>query len=105
MKTLKIIFILIAVSFLISCNSSNQKTARLSVSKVKLTIKVGGMMCNNCELTIQNRVAQLPGIDSVKASYPDSTAIVYVDTIKSGINVISQAIESKGYTVKSIKID
>jgi copper chaperone CopZ len=105
MKTLKFITIIIAVSFFISCNSTNPKTAKHPESKVKLTIKVGGMSCNNCEQTIQNKVAELPGIDSVKASYLDSTAVVYVDTIKSGIKVISQAIESKGYKVKSIKID
>ena len=105
MKTLKFTTIIIAVSFFISCNSSNPKTTRLLESKVKLTIKIGGMTCNDCEQTIQNKVVQLPGIDSVKASYLDSTAIVYVDSLKSGIKVISQAIESKGYKVNSIKIE
>ncbi len=105
LKTLKFITIIIAIPFFIGCNSNNPKTAKLPESKVKLTIKVGGMMCSNCEQTIQNKVAGLPGIDSVKASYPDSTAIVYVDTIKSEIKVISQAIESKGYKVNSVKIE
>jgi len=104
MKTLNFITIITAVLFFISCNSYTPKN-NLKESKVKLTIKVGGMMCNNCEQTIQNKVAGLPGIDSVKASYLDSTAIIFVDTLKSGIKTISKAIESKGYKVNSVKIE
>jgi copper chaperone CopZ len=105
MKTLKFITFILTVLFFNSCNFSNPKTARLPESKVKLTFKIGGMTCNECEQSIQKKVAALPGVDSIKASYIDSIAIVFADTSKAGTRIITEAIESRGYKVNNVKIE
>jgi copper chaperone CopZ len=105
MKKIFFLPIFLITASLTSCNTNNSPNVKIAGSKVKLTIQVGGMMCNNCEETIQKKVAALPGVDSVKATYIDSTAIIFTDTLKSGIKAISQAIESKGYKVKSFKMN
>ena len=104
MKKLNSLLILLLVTILVSCNSSNAPSCIVG-SRIKIKMKVEGMTCNGCEVTIQKKLMELTGVDSVKASYPDSTVRAIVDTSKSKIKAISEAIESAGYHMKEIKID
>ena len=41
-----------------------------------LTVGVGGMTCPNCEVLVERRFLNLPGVRSVRASHTAGTAII-----------------------------
>lgn len=99
----KIIFAALMFSAgLFACQSgtkSNQTTeAEKQVTEVSL--KVEGMTCDHCEMSIQKGVAELPGIESVLANHEDSTTVVKFDQLKTSEDDIKKAIEKRGYHVK-----
>jgi len=68
---------------------------------IEANLKVEGMSCDGCELTIAKGVNLLAGIDSISANYEDSTAFVRFDSTQTNLNEISKAIEERGYVVAS----
>ena len=92
------VYILIAIS----CSGNGKKAAKTEEKREASVIEVsiGGMMCTGCEQTIQNTVAKLEGIKSVKASFTTGIAMIeyfqgIVDTSR-----IREAINGSGYSVK-----
>jgi len=66
----------------------------------KIEVSIAGMSCTGCEQTVQNCVAKLDGIKSVKASFTTGNAVIEyipgkVDSLK-----IKEAINGSGYSVK-----
>jgi copper chaperone len=103
---MKKLIYLIAVLALVSCQSGNknkpeEKTTPGSVQVVESTINIGGMHCEDCVASVEKGVKQLDGIVSVAVSLNDSTAVVSYDTSKVELAKIEEAIEKRGYTVKS----
>ena len=62
-------------------------------------MKVEGMMCPHCEMTVKKALEALSQVDSAVASYTDGTATV---TLNGDVDdaVLKKAIEDQGYTVK-----
>ena len=62
-------------------------------------MKVEGMMCPHCEMTVKKALEALAQVDSAVASHTDGTATV---TLNGDVDdaVLKKAIEDQGYTVK-----
>ena len=62
-------------------------------------MKVEGMMCPHCEMTVKKALEALPQVDSAAACHTDGTATV---TLNGDVDdaVLKKAIEDQGYTVK-----
>ena len=65
------------------------------------TMKIEGMMCGHCEMTVKKALEALDGVESAQVSHEAGTAVVTLagdvadDTLKA-------AVEAKDYEVKSI---
>ena len=70
---------------------------------VETTLRVEGMHCDDCELSIAKGVNKLAGIDSISANHEDSTAFVRFDSNKTNLAEISKAIENRGFHVAAAK--
>lgn len=68
-------------------------------STMTKVMKVEGMMCPHCEMTVKKALEALPQVDSAVASHTDGTATV---TLNGDVDdaVLKKAIEDQGYTVK-----
>jgi len=64
---------------------------------VQITIPVEGMTCFTCEIAVQSAVKKLPGVNQVKASAKNGTAMVSYDPAKSSLDDIVKAINETGY--------
>lgn len=99
-----ILAVLILSTGLFACQSSvkNNQVTSSEVEKqvIEVSLKVGGMTCDHCEMSIQKGVGELPGIESVLANHEDSTTVVKFDQLKTSEDDIKKAIEKRGYQVK-----
>jgi copper chaperone len=98
--------LIVLVIVALSCGGSKNKVPEsvAGTEPVAIEVSIGGMVCTDCEQTIQKRVGDLEGIKSVKASYTAGNAIIEffpekVDTVK-----IKEAITGSGYTFKKFII-
>lgn len=68
-------------------------------SAMTKVMKVEGMMCPHCEMTVKKALEALPQVDSAVVSHTDGTATV---TLNDDVDdaVLKKAIEDQGYTVK-----
>lgn len=82
-------------------NAAQSATNAVAVKTVSLSIE--GMTCTGCENTIQEAVAKVPGVTSVKASHLDSTAVVTFDSTKATLSSIGDAVTEAGYIFKGEK--
>jgi len=112
MKNLALIFILTFVMAACGQQAGTQQTGD-EAAKVeaiapenmeKIEIAVVGMTCEGCERTVQTAVKNLPGVQDVKASHLDSTAIVTFDKTKTTIEQMQAAIVEKGYEALSFTV-
>jgi copper chaperone CopZ len=62
-----------------------------------IQIKTTGMHCSSCSMLIEMNVADLPGIDSVKASSADSLTTVTYDPNAVDAKTIVEEIRTAGY--------
>lgn len=95
-------FLLLAAIFIfIACGQNkNAKTnAETTPVYVELNLKVEGMTCEHCEMSIKTGLSQLEGVDSIKANHIDSTTFVRFDSNKTNLANISAVIEERGYKV------
>lgn len=63
-------------------------------------ITVGGMSCSGCELRIEEKLKNLPGIEEVSASFSKGKVRVLYDPEKTSRKVICSSIRELGYTLK-----
>jgi len=112
---MKNILSLVLISFMIfSCGTQQEKSATENQTETiqsidpanleTIEIAVNGMTCGGCERTVQTAVGSLPGIQSVKASHLDSTAIVTFDKTKATFQEMQAAITDKGYDALDFKV-
>lgn len=96
-------FILIAALTLImaACAPKQAPKEKAAPVFIEANLKVEGMSCDGCELTIAKGVNLLAGIDSISANHEDSTAFVRFDSTQTNLKEISKAIEERGYVVVS----
>ncbi len=108
---MKKLLILFAISLvMLACGTQNHKTESTETQEAVETIDpasletieiaVIGMTCGGCERTVQTAVGNLPGVQSVKASHTDSTALVTFDPGQTTFEAMKAAIIDKGYAVE-----
>lgn len=101
----KVVIILMMLAF-ISCQSGNKTTQEENnttetVQLIETTINIGGMHCDMCVASVEKGVNSLEGIAEVKVSLNDSNAVVKYDASKVEMTEIEEAIEKRGYSIKS----
>lgn len=67
-------------------------------SKMKVTLKVKGMMCPHCEARVKSALEEINGVDSAIADHKKGTAVV---TLKEDVSIdtLKSAVENQGYNV------
>lgn len=64
---------------------------------MKISMKVKGMHCASCALTIEKAVKGVKGVEGISVNPVDNTASIDYDPKKAGIGEIKNAVKSKGY--------
>ena len=62
---------------------------------MKQEIKVEGMTCNHCAMSIKNEIATIEGVTSIVVDHESATAIVESEGVTN--EALSAAIEEAGY--------
>jgi len=62
---------------------------------MKQEIKIEGMTCNHCAMSITNEIATIEGVTSVVVNHESGSAIVEADNVTN--EALSAAIEEAGY--------
>ena len=98
---LTVLLIVINVSIITSCTSSDKKSEKVILVKesdiVREKIGVNGMTCVGCEVTLEENISKIEGVVSVKASHTEKEAIIEFDSTKTNINTITKTIKESGY--------
>lgn len=95
----QIILITILALSVVACSPKQTPKEKAAPVLVEANLKVEGMTCDECELSIAKGVNQLTGIDSISANHEDSTAFVRFDSTKTDLKKISAAIDDRGFHV------
>lgn len=69
---------------------------------MKETVKIEGMMCNHCEMTVKKALEALDGVEKADVSHTKGTAVLTLDKAVADGD-IKKAIEDKDYTFKGIE--
>jgi len=102
MKQLKIItLIILSTAFSLSCSMPDNQSKKVVIVNesdvLRKTIGVNGMTCVGCEVTLEDNIAKIEGVVSVKASHTDKEAIIEFDSTKTDIITITKKIKESGY--------
>jgi copper chaperone CopZ len=110
----KLFYLLLIPVFIYSCGSQgDQSSTREESGKAEtidpanlqtIEIDVYGMTCNGCELTVESAVKKLPGVQSVKASHTDSSAVITFDKTRADFKTLETAITATGYKVENYRL-
>lgn len=66
---------------------------------MKKTIKIEGMQCNHCKMTVEKVLSAMEGVTNVEVSLENKTATIE-STKEIDENQIKQLIEEAGFEVK-----
>lgn len=98
------ISLVIALMLLTACSGNNRKTEAEKVfpdsEPSYIEVSIAGMTCTGCEQTITQRVTDLEGVKSVKASFNSGIALVEYFPDVTDTTEIRNAITGSGYIVK-----
>ncbi len=67
-------------------------------AKMKITLKIEGMMCPHCEANVKNTLEGIQWVDGVEVSHKEGMAVVTLSENVSA-NTLKTAVEDKGYKV------
>ncbi len=81
----------------------HEEQHRIDDGKV-LALRIGGMHCANCALTIEKNIRKLPGISDVNVSLASGKALVIYDPSVLDLTEIEKAVEEAGYKVVYEKV-
>ncbi|OGR66954.1 MAG: hypothetical protein A2081_00160 [Elusimicrobia bacterium GWC2_61_19] len=65
---------------------------------MKITIKIKGMSCGGCRLSVENAVKRVPGVTAVAVDLEKAEAAVDYDDKKAAPADIRAAVEGAGFT-------
>lgn len=71
----------------------------------KVTIKIGGMHCSSCALTIDDELEELAGVYKARSSYAKGEVIVRFDPQKVTTKKLESAISKLGYTIETDTVE
>lgn len=98
------VYFLIIVFLAFSCSGNNKKAKAEKVFPATgpsyVEVSIAGMHCTGCEQTIRDRVTDLRGVKSVKASYTSGIALVEYFPEITDTAEIKSTITGSGYIVK-----
>lgn len=66
------------------------------------TIRVEGMACGHCEITVQEAIRKVPGVKKAKASRRKKQAVIEYDETKATLARIIDAVNATGYDAGTI---
>ena len=97
----KLVVIIFSVMLAFACNtkSTNESKTVSAPDTISTVLKVAGMTCEHCEMTVQGSVKDIAGLIGIKANHKDSTTAVVYDASQTNLQEISTAIEGRGYKV------
>lgn len=99
----KVLFLLLAIG-LFACGSAEKKTDAKSAAAAEVTevsLSIGGMTCEHCVMSVEKGIGGLEGIEAVKVTLSDSTAVVKYNASMLKLDDIKEAVKKRGYEVKS----
>ncbi|HNW45008.1 MAG TPA: heavy-metal-associated domain-containing protein [Elusimicrobiales bacterium] len=64
---------------------------------MKATIKVTGMSCGGCKLSVENAVKKLPGVVCAEASLEKAELAVEFDEKKAALAAVRAAVAAAGF--------
>ncbi len=67
----------------------------------KETIKIEGMFCPHCEVTVSKALMGVAGVESASASFQKGEAVVTYDPSKASLQSMHAAIRAEGYEVNA----
>ena len=76
----------------------------MAEDKKVVPLKIGGMHCANCALTIQKKLSSLPGVEKADVSFASEKALVVFNPRKVDLRTIEKAVEEVGYEVVYEKV-
>lgn len=82
--------IIMALSLLLVASDALAKEA-------EVTLKVSGMYCPVCPITVRKALEKVDGVQQVSINYDAQTAIVTFDDSKVDIPTLTQATKAAGY--------
>jgi len=66
----------------------------------KLQVKIGGMSCSFCTITIQKAVGRMKGVRAVHVSLAHEEALIEYDAVQRTPNELRDTLRQLGYTVR-----
>ncbi len=70
------------------------------MEKQKIELKVEGISCSHCVMSIENAVGALKGVSSVKVDLKNKKTKLEFDPEQISLEEIKEVIEDQGYEVK-----
>ncbi|PEF50481.1 MULTISPECIES: copper chaperone CopZ [Bacillus cereus group] len=65
-----------------------------------ITLKVQGMTCNHCKMSVTTALTELEGVQNVEVHLQEGTVNVEYDDTKVDVDKMKEVIEDQGYDVK-----
>ena len=100
MKFLVHFMLIMGVLFVSACSKSEKEPKTIIVNAsdiVEKKIKVDGMTCVGCEVTLEKAMSKVNGVVKVKASSSNDEVTLSYDKTKTDEKTVSQMIENFGY--------
>lgn len=102
MRTLIVLF---SMALLFSCNQNNRKQVNTEDQAVVTEVReevlhIGKMHCEMCVASIEKGLGSVEGVEFVKVSLEDSTAIVRYDASDTNRDELRLVVERRGYILK-----
>ena len=89
--------------FLFFKPSHNRLMAVAEESNMEKNMRIEGMKCSHCEANVKKSLESLPFVASAVVSHVEGNALVKLRSIPSDVDArLKNAVESAGYTVKSV---
>lgn len=72
----------------------------MSTNKKEVELKVTGMTCSHCEMTVKKALESIDGVKKAKVNRNKNNALVtFKNNIEVNINELIKAVENSGYEV------
>lgn len=72
-------------------------TAPAWASPRTVTLKVAGMTCEACPITVKKALQKVPGVSKIQILYEKKEVVVTFDDLKTGTDALVKATTDAGY--------